>query len=120
MSTEKKDYIKIGDHISRPILSIYELSGTITSLAKSIYEDKTLQNYLKCDDHINDLVNPAKIASELLFEGKYDAYLNRYSDVVKFSDMYLNEIYVNQLRSYFDKQTKITDELILKALDLTE
>ena len=46
--------------------------------------------------------------------------INRYSDVVKFSDMYLNEIYVNQLRSYFDKQTKITDELILKALDLTE
>lgn len=120
MSTDKKDYIKVKNNISRPILSIYELSGTITSLAKTIYEDKSLQNYIKCDDHINDLINPAKVACELLFNHKFDAYLNRYSDVVKFSDMYLNNIYVDELRSYFDKQTKITNELILKSLDLTE
>lgn len=116
-----RDFLKVDDKmISRPILSIYELSATITSLAKLIYEDKSLQKYIQCNDQINDLVNPSNIACELLFTNKYDAFLNRYSDVVKFSDLYLNPIYVEELRSYFNKQSKITKEYILQSLDLTE
>ena len=116
------DYLKFDEKksISRPIMSIYELSATITSLAKAIYEDKTLQKYIKCNDQINDLINPSNIACELLFTKKYDAYLNRYSDVVKFSDLYLNPIYIEELRLYFNKQYKITKEYILHSLDLTE
>jgi hypothetical protein len=116
------DYLKFDENksISRPIMSIYELSATITSLAKAIYEDKTLQKYIKCNDQINDLVNPSNIACELLFTKKYDAYLNRYSDIVKFSELYLNPIYIEELRSYFNKQSKITKEYILQSLDLTE
>lgn len=119
--TKTTKYLNIPDTtVSRPICSIYELSSVITALAKSIYEDKSLKNYIECDDHINDLVNPSKIACELLFTNKYDAYLNRYSDVVKFSELYLNPVYIEELRSYFNKQTRVTQELILKSLNLTE
>lgn len=116
-----RDFLKVNDEtISRPIMSIYELSATITSLAKAIYEDKSLQKYIHCNDQINDLINPSNIACELLFTNKYDAYLNRYSDVVKFSNLYLNPVYIEELRSYFNKQSKITKEYILQSLDLIE
>ena len=116
-----KDFLKVDNNtVSRPIMSIYELSATITSLAKVIYEDKTLQKYIQCNDQISDLINPSNIACELLFTNKYDAYLNRYSDVVKFSDLYLNPVYIEELRSYFNKQSKITKEYILQSLDLIE
>lgn len=116
-----RDFLKVDDKmISRPILSIYELSAVITSLAKVIYEDKSLQKYIQCNDQINDLINPSNIACELLFTNKYDAYLNRYSDVVKFSDMYLNPVYMEELRSYFKKQSQITKNYILDSLDLVE
>ena len=116
----KRDYLKAENYVSRPILSIYELSNVITSLAKSIYEDKSVNNYIDVEGDINDLLNPAHIASELLFNGNYDAFINRYSDVLKYSDMYVDEIYVDLIRNYFNKQKNITKELILKSLDLTE
>ena len=63
----QKDYLKTGNRITRPILSIYELSNTITSLAKSIYEDKSVESYVD-EDNINDFLNPAHIAFELLHQ----------------------------------------------------
>ena len=114
-----RDYLKIGNKITRPVLSIYELSNCITSLSKSIYEDKSVENYVG-DNDINDFLNPSHIAFELLNNKIYDAYINRYSEIVKFSDMYIDTNYMNLIENYFEKQMKITSELILKSLNLTK
>lgn len=111
----KKDYLSVNS-VSRPILSIYELSSSITSLAQMIYEDDELNNYISTEDQINDLLNPAEIATELLFNGVYDAYINRDSSLIKFSDLYLNEKYKELLTNYFSKQHKIIHNLILKQI----
>ena len=115
----QKDYLKTGDKKTRPILSIYELSNVITSLAKSIYEDKSVESYLD-EDNINDFLNPAHIAFELLSQGKYDAYINRYSEIVKFSELYVDPIYTDLIENYFHKQKNITSEIILKSLNLVK
>lgn len=115
----EKEYLKVGNRITRPILSVYELSNCITSLAKSIYEDKSVKNYIDIDD-VNDFLNPSHIAFEMLNNKIYDSYINRYSEIVKYSDLYIDPIYVDLIENYFKKQKNITSNLILKSLNLTE
>lgn len=111
-----KDYIKNDEtRISRPILSIYELSGAITSLAKVIYNDKSLSKYID-DTEVNNIVNPAKIATELLLTNKYDALINRNSETVKFKDLYINYLHVDMLKNYFNKQDSIVQKYILDKI----
>lgn len=103
------------EHSTRPEISIFELSAVITSLARSIYESKDLKKYTTTTD-INDLVNPAYLATKLLFEGKFDADIIRDSETVKFSELYVNPRYKELLLNYFERQQNVIHSCVIDKL----
>lgn len=98
-------------------MSVYELSSAITRLAKTIFDDKDLQKYIDSNAQINDLVNPASIATELLLSGKYEAVFNRYAENVEFSKLYINPRHIELLRNYFNRQKNIIQTCIIDDLN---
>jgi hypothetical protein len=113
MNSEDLDYIKFDEtKKSRPILSIYELSSILTTLSKKIYNSNSLEEYISKDSTVNGVVNPSDIAVNVLFNGDYDALINRYSEKVLYSDMYVKPSYKEILINYYNKQRKILDNEI--------
>ena len=120
-----KDYLKT-DTITRPICSIYELSGSITALAKHIYEDDSISDYVDMK-YITGIMNPSEIATRALgFRregdtsvdsskgrdgGEYTAptkkiILDRRTEKVNLEDLYMNQFYIDEINDYFDRQKK--------------
>ena len=111
------DYLDIpDDRITRPIASIFEISHVLTNLAGAINDSPNLSNYVESNGIINDIINPAELATKLIKEGKYDAWIKRDNEKVKYSDLYINPIHYDLLLNYFNRQHKITDEYILSKL----
>lgn len=110
------DYIKFDDkQITRPKMSIYEYSNTLTSLADKIFYSDDLATYTN-DETINNLINPSELAFRLFENHIYDAYLLRDNEKVLFSDLYINPNYKNLLDRYFKKQSKVVDDLIVSKI----
>jgi len=111
------DYLDIPDDmITRPVASIFEISHVLTNLASAINDTPNLSNYIESNGVINDIINPAELATKLIKEGKYDAWLKRDKEKVKYSSLYINPIHYDLLINYFNRQHKITDEYILSKL----
>ena len=107
------DYLEIDENRkSRPILSIFELASILTTLSKKIYNSSDLKEFVNNSSKINGVVNPSDIAVNILFNGDYDALINRYSEKVLFSDLYMNPVYKDVLFNYYNKQRKIVDHEI--------
>ena len=109
-----KDYLKT-DTITRPICSIYELSGSITALAKHIYEDDSISDYVDMK-YITGIMNPSEISTRALGfrrneDGSYTAptkkiILDRRTEKVNLEDLYMNQFYIDEINDYFDRQKK--------------
>lgn len=109
-----RDYLKT-DTITRPICSIYELSGSITALAKHIYEDDSISDYVDMK-YITGIMNPSEISTRALGfrrneTGEYTAptkkiILDRRTEKVKLEDLYMNQFYIDEINDYFDRQKK--------------
>lgn len=118
MSSETQDdYIKISDdQITRPTASIFEVSHVLTNLATAINDAPNLSNYVESNGVINDFINPAELATRLIKDGKYDAWIKRDNEKVKYSSLYVNPIHYDLLINYFNKQHSTTKEYILSKL----
>ena len=70
------DYLKIDDNqITRPIASIYEVSHVLSDLAIAINDSPNLKNYIENNNGvINDIINPAEVATSLIKKGKYGKF----------------------------------------------
>jgi hypothetical protein len=111
---QPKDYIKIPkNQITRPVASIYEVSHVLSNLATAVFNSPDLSNYVISNGVINDFVNPGELATHLIVEGKYDAWLKRDNEKIKYSDLYVNPIHYELLVNYFNKQHKITHDYVL-------
>ena len=111
------DYIKISDtQITRPIASIFEVSHVLTNLATVINDVPNLTNYVESNGVINDFINPAELATRLIKDGKYDAWLKRDNETIKYSSLYVNPNHYDLLINYFNKQHSTTKEYILSKL----
>lgn len=109
-----RDYLKT-DTITRPICSIYELSGSITALAKHIYEDDSVSDYVDMK-YITGIMNPSEISTRSLgfrreSDGDYTAptkkiILDRRTEKVNLEDLYINQFYIDEINDYFDRQKK--------------
>jgi hypothetical protein len=108
------DYIKLNDNqITRPVASIYEVSHVLTKLATTIFNSPDLSRYITSNGVINDFINPAELATHLIIEGKYDAWLKRDNEKIKYSDLYVNPIHYELLVNYFNKQHKTVHDYVL-------
>ena len=114
---EHNDYLKFDNkQITRPIASVYEISHVLSELSVNINESPNLKNYVDTNGEINDIINPAEIATNLIKENKYDAWLKRDNENIKYSSLYINPIYYDLLLNYFNKQHKITNEYVISKL----
>jgi len=113
----QNDYIHISDsQVTRPIASIFEVSHVLTNLANAINDSPNLSNYVESNGVINDFINPAELATRLIKDKKYDAWVKRDNEVVKYSSLYVNPNHYDLLMNYFNKQHKTTKEYILNSL----
>jgi hypothetical protein len=118
--SKKLDYLPINkERKTRPQLTIYELSGIITSLAQNIFDAKSLKEFVKDDSEINGVVNPSDIAFHLLKNGEFDAIINRKSENIHFSQLYVNPMHYELLENYFLKQRKTVDRKINSKFGVT-
>ena len=116
-SSKQDDYINIpDDQITRPIASIFEVSHVLTNLATAINDSSNLSNYVNSNGVINDFINPAELATRLIKDNKYDAWVKRDNETVKYSSLYVNPNHYELLMNYFNKQHNTTNEYILSKL----
>jgi hypothetical protein len=109
-SNAKREYLQV-DTITRPICSVYELAGTVTALAKHIYDDDSLQQYIHVPEY-EYFINPTLIAmnayglrdDEFCKHNIKDAVLNRTTENVKFSQLYKIPSQVDELNDYLTRQ----------------
>lgn len=114
----KRDYLKITDKtLTRPIAGAYEFAGALTPLAKSIYESKSLKDFIDVKDEINDFLNPCSIALESVENGVRDVLIYRNGDIVKLSDMYTQDTYKEILRNYFKQEQNAIQSYIISKLE---
>lgn len=105
--------------VSRPLLSVYELSAVGTKLAETIYDNTSIAEY-QTEKEINNIVNPAQLAFQLLQSGAYDAIIDRGYDKIKYSETHKNELKLTQLDNYFNEQNESVDTYILQRLGLVK
>lgn len=111
------DYLHIPDTaITRPVASIFEVSHVLTDMAKIVNDSPSLANFVESNGVIDDIINPSEVATLLIKQHKYDAWIKRDTEKVKYSSLYVNPQHYNLLINYFNKQHKITDEYVVSQL----
>ena len=111
--TEKSPEMEIyHPKITRDILSKFEYVGVITKLAKYLAGLPSVEKFTS-NVEINQLMNPAELAFELLNEGKYDAILDRGYEKVSFSTLKAKKQWKDTILNYFKTHhNSITNEVI--------
>lgn len=106
------DYLKVDSNtVVRPITGIYEFSAIVTQLSQTIYNSPDLSNYVK-DGIINDMINPSELSLKLIKDGTYDSYMNKDSNIIKFSDTYINSTYYEMLEHYYTQHNEIKNKYV--------
>ena len=102
--------------ITRKKLSIYEYAGIITQLAEYFMNIKDLDKYLE-EPQINNIIDPCKLAFELLKAGKIDIQITRlgYEDTL-FSQMQRDELIEQEIDNYLNSREKDRKESLIDRL----
>lgn len=103
--------------MTRNTLSIFEYVGVITKLAKYLNSLTNLDKYLS-DIEVNQIINPAELAFNLLNDGKFDAVIDRGYELVTFSTLKVKKQWKETISNYFKHQHETVEQEILKPLDL--
>lgn len=103
--------------MTRNTLSIFEYVGVITKLAKYLNSLTNLDKYLS-DIEVNQIINPAELAFNLLNDGKFDAVIDRGYELVTFSTLKVKKQWKETISNYFKQQHETVEQEILKPLDL--
>ena len=99
MSTiEEYEPIKTSKYIS-----IYEYVKLLTDLSLFLYESKSVSKYIE-QLEVNNLIEPNKLAYELLKNGTFDAVIDRGYEKVTFSKLKINPIYNSLIEQFLDEQ----------------
>ena len=115
--TEDVDVVIHHPKLTRPILSIYEYVAVHTELGKFIDAQTSLAQFVD-DVEINDLVNPAELAFELLRNHKWDVVINRGYERVSYSQLKYNKQWEDMLERYFKAQHQTQNKEIHVPLGL--
>ena len=104
--------------VTRITMSKYEFVHTLTSVAKFLYSNKTLEKY--CDViEINSIINPAELAFKLLMNRRLNAVIDRLGyEKVTFSELLVNPEWVDTLEVYFKQRHENENNEVLKPFGL--
>lgn len=97
-----------GPKFTRPILSLYEYSCILTTLARYLDNQTELSEYLPPSTELQDFINPSFLAFELLERGKVNAILTR-NGVEQFSlqELYIKPEWKNMIREYISSKREL-------------
>ena len=118
--TQEKTTIEVyHPKITRETLSIYEYVGVITKLAKYLNNMTDLDKYLTSIE-VNQIINPAELAFNLLNDGKFDAIIDRGYELVTFSTLKVRKQWKDTISNYFKSQHDTIEREILQPLDILD
>lgn len=102
--------------ITRQKLSIYEYAGMITQIAEYLMNTKDLDKYVD-EPQINNIIDPCRLAFELLTQGKIDVQIERLNyETVLFSQCQRDEMIENEIINYLDSRDKDRKETLIDKL----
>lgn len=106
-------------NITRETLSLYEYVSVITKLAKYLNTLTNLDKYVD-DVEVNQIINPAELAFNLLNDNKFDAIIDRGYEKVTFSKLKIKQQWKDTISNYFKSQHDAIENEILKPLNLLD
>ena len=106
-------------NITRETLSLYEYVSVITKLAKYLNTLTNLDKYVD-DVEVNQIINPAELAFNLLNDNKFDAIIDRGYEKVTFSKLKIKQQWKDTISNYFESQHDAIENEILKPLNLLD
>lgn len=97
-----------GPKYTRPILSLYEYSCILTTLAKYLDDQTELSEYLPPSTELEDFINPSFLAFELLERGKVNAIITR-NKVEQFSykELYIKPEWKEMIKNYIAEKKEL-------------
>ena len=98
-------------------ISIYELAKVLTDLSLYLYESKSVSKYIE-DLEVNTLIEPNRLAYELLKNGTFDAVIDRGYEKVTFSKLKINPVYDDLIVKFLDEQEHNINHSFLELLNL--
>lgn len=102
--------------ITRKKLSIYEYAGLLTQLSEYFMNIKDLDKYID-EPQINNIIDPCKLAFELLINGKIDVQIERLNyETVLFSQCQRDEMIEKEIINYLNSRDKDRKETLIDKL----
>lgn len=102
--------------ITRRKLSIYEYAGMLTQLSEYFMNLKDLDKYID-EPQINNIIDPCKLAFELLIQGKIDIQIERLGyETVLFSQCQRDEMIEKEIINYLNSRDKERNETFIDKL----
>ena len=92
---------------TRPIMSLYEYVGALSTLAKFLSTQKSIAAFVD-DIEVSALLNPAEMALHLIRNGKIDCNIvrNHGAEIVSFSALKVNPIFEKTMLDYYEEKNK--------------
>lgn len=103
--------------LTRPLLSKFEYSAVITTLAKYLFTINDIGKYI-LDEELNAIINPSELACRLLDKGKFDAILDRGIEKVHYSTLMKNPLWDIMIDDYFITYNHSVQIELVEALGL--
>lgn len=95
---------------TRPIMSVFEYTKAITTLAEDLATKKTLAKYLD-ETEIKNFINPSFLAFYIIDNKKWDATIIRNgNEKITFSTLYQNPRWRELILDLIDKKNKSLEE----------
>lgn len=114
MTSEIEEYAPVK---TSKYISIYEYAKLLTDLSLYLYETKSVSRYIE-DLEVENIIEPNKLAYELLKNGTFDAVIDRGYEKVTFSKLKVNPIYDNLIVKFLAEQESNINRNFLELLNL--
>lgn len=114
MSNEIEEYAPIK---TSKYISIYEYAKILTDLSLFLHESKSVSKYIE-DLEVDNIIEPNKLAYELLKNGTFDAVIDRGYEKVTFSKLKVNPIYDKLIVKFLQEQEDNINHSFLELLNL--
>ena len=97
-----------GPKFTRSILSLYEYSCILTTLAKYLEDQTELSEYLPPSTELQDFINPSFLAFELLEMGKVNAIVTRNKrEQFSYRELYIKPEWKDMIREYIAEKREL-------------
>lgn len=108
---------KFKPRLTRDICSVFEFVRVVTDLANHLYNLPSIEKYIDGIE-IKNIVEPCDLAYKLLRNGRFNAILDRGTEKVTFSELYVDPFTYDLVESYLAQQEEVRRHSFLEKLQL--